>query len=444
MICPLYLVAKSNPDDIFIIDGAKQWTYQDWDRQTQGIVEWLNEKKISKGFRIAVQQRSPFSTVSWMMACARLGVIIAILSDRETPESTRMLLSINNVRLIDSQTLDPPPIHSVPVEISLRDPFTMLFTSGSTGRAKAAVHCFENHWSSAIASAKNISFNGEDRWLLSLSLWHIGGLAILFRTLLGKAKAIVKNSTDSLSKQIEENQITHLSVVPLQLERILKEPHDHRLLKHILIGGGPIPFSLLQKAHANNLPIHCTYGMTELSSQLTTTPFNADLDILQSAGAPLEEWQVIISHNGEICAKGPSLFLGYWNGELVESPLDANGYFHTKDIGVFRNSLLFVIGRKDQMFISGGENIHPEEIEQILCSVVDTAIVVSIPSEQYGRRPVAFLKGEWRLEEIDTLLQNQLPSFKHPDHFLPWPENISPHKASRSSLQQLAISILCQ
>ena len=153
--------------------------------------------------------------------------------------------------------------------------------------------------------------------------------------------------------------------------------------------------------------------MTELGSQLTTTPPQSSLDVLRSAGKPLGDWRIQITSNQEIQVQGSPLFLGYWNGSSIEDPRNADGWFGTNDRGTLINGLLYPSGRVDQMFISGGENIHPEEIEAVLHDLGIFSIVVPIPDDRYGERPVAFVLTDMSdvvLQQIQQALSTHLPS----------------------------------
>ena len=449
MICPLYQKANQNPDLIFLETDSETYTYADIDGAAFYLQEWLEENDIMEDDIIAISQASPLVITTLLFACARARVILAILSDRD-PEFTHesiakrydfQLFTGKQLQLFeqkDWQKMTRPQERAPTIDENI--PFTILFTSGSTSYHKAVVHSFSNHWSSAQHSAANIPFGIGDRWLLSLTLWHIGGLALIFRAVFGGGTVIARSSKQPLETAIKEKHITHLSVVSTQLSRII--PHyPFSTLKAILVGGGPIPPDLIKMSVERALPIHTTYGMTELSSQCTTTIPNAPLAALLSAGAPLGDWEVLISERGEILVKGSSLFLGYWNGHFIEDNIDSNGYFHTKDTGYIKENKLYPVGRIDQMFISGGENIHPEEIEKQLRKFVTQAIVVPIHNKEYGFRPVAFLHGEYQLEEITEHLHRYLPTFKHPDHFLPWPSQVPIIKPSRKLLQSLASSL---
>ena len=170
-----------------------------------------------------------------------------------------------------------------------------------------------------------------------------------------------------------------------------------------MVGGGPTHQKLIQDAITLNIPIHTTYGMTELGSQMSTTPIGGTDQQLLSSGSPLVGWNIRFSDIGEIQVKGPALFLGYIDGENIRDCRDDEGYFSTGDCGSIKENFLFVKGRRDQMFISGGENIHPENIEKILMKIdgVLYCVVVDIPHPEYGARPVAILNRDAHIHLCD-------------------------------------------
>ena len=213
----------------------------------------------------------------------------------------------------------------------------------------------------------------------------------------------------------------------------------------VLVGGGTIPSKLVERSHRQAIPIHTTYGMTELGSQLTTTPPTSDLDMLKSAGEPLGDWRIQLSEHHEIKVQGSPLFLGYWNGSSIDDPRDVDGWFGTKDRGELIDGRLYPIGRVDQMFISGGENIYPEEIEAVLHDLGIFSIVVPVSDARYGQRPVAFVLTDLSddlLEQIHLCLATHLPKFKHPDTFFSWPPEVDTYKPSRRALQQIASELI--
>ena len=307
-------------------------------------------------------------------------------------------------------------------------PATVVFTSGSMGEAKAALHSVGNHYFSAMGANSTIALAPGDRWLLALPLYHVGGLGIVFRCVLAGATVVMPEPDLALGAAIRHYSITHVSMVATQLGRVLREEEAApAALKAVLVGGGAVAPSMIQEAFARGVPLHTTYGLTEMTSQVTTTPPGVALDRLGTAGRLLPYRQIRIAEDGEILVRGAVLFQGYVDGGVLQRPLDADGWFHTGDRGVLdADDFLRVLGRTDNMFISGGENIHPEEIEQALCTLagVQQAVVVPVADASFGQRPVAFVKMAGSLPGRDAFaagLEGVLPRFKIPLAFYAWP-----------------------
>jgi O-succinylbenzoic acid--CoA ligase len=308
-----------------------------------------------------------------------------------------------------------------------------MFTSGSSGEPKAVVHSFGNHYYSALAANECIPVGPGDRWLLSLPLYHVGGLGIVFRTFVGGGAVVIPEPGEDIAQAIHRHNVTHVSFVPTQLSRLLATPANIgilRKLKAILVGGGPIPDALIRKVVDARLPVHVTYGLTEMASQVATSKRLTKEDPLPDV-RPLRYSEVRVSVDNEILVRGKTLFAGYWQNGRVEPCVDKQGWFATGDLGCLNaDGTLTVLGRKDNMFISGGENIQPEEIERHLCHIdgVVQAVVVPVKSEEFGARPVAFVqtKEGTRIskKEIQSLLRDYLPSFKLPDQIYAWPATV--------------------
>lgn len=311
----------------------------------------------------------------------------------------------------------------------LKQEATILFTSGSACEPKAVLHTFGNHYYSAKGSNEHIPVVPGDQWLLSLPLYHVGGLSIIFRTFLGGGRIVVPEGEETIEHILTKHKITHISLVPTQLIRLLRNKGCHsqlKKLKVILLGGSAIPDSVIQEAQKLNLSIYTTYGLTEMSSQVATSNRLTEEDCNRSAKI-LNHRRLMISEDNEILVKGEVLFKGYIEDAELSLPFNINGYFATGDMGHFSgDGNLIVTGRKDNMFVSGGENIQPEEIEKYLCQLegVEQAVVVPITSGEFGFRPIAFIKAEDNLNRnnISTFLKDCLPSFKIPECFYAWPE----------------------
>jgi len=418
--------------------------------------------ELEPGSRVALHLPKDERYVALVLALIRAGHVACPTSDRLPPRgATRLLERAACSALIseDEQFLQAAgtELHKLspealllkseqraePADIPQGRLVTIIFTSGSTGAPKAALHTFGNHYHSALGSNANIALRTGDRWLHSLPLYHVGGLSILFRCLLAGATVALPQPGTTLGQSIAGLGATHVSLVSTQLSRLLRENADLGGLEAILMGGGPVPRSLVDEALARGLPIHTSYGLTEMASQVTTTPPGASLEELRTAGRALPGREVSISERGEILVRGGTLFAGYVEGEEIDRPVDVEGWFHTRDLGELDESgYLRVGGRMDNLFISGGENIQPEEIEEALCRLdgIDEAVIVPVPDEEFGARPVAYVRindGEQR--DLARELEPVLPRFKIPVSFHPWPEEARPGmKVDRSALVERA------
>ena len=455
--------ALAAPKDAALIGARGVTSYEELDRLVSAAAVRLGE--LEAGSRVALHLQRDERYVALLLAVIRAGHVACPLSDRVPSRGVAPLLEraacsalISDdeelLRTAGANLLRPKPEDLLregqqfaePADIPLGRPATIIFTSGSTGVPKAALHTFGNHYHSALGSNANIALMPGDRWLHSLPLYHVGGLSILFRCLLAGATVALPQQGTPPGEAIAGFGATHVSLVSTQLLRLLREDANRGGLEAVLMGGGPIPASLVDEAVARGLPVHTSYGLTEMASQVTTTPPGASLEELRTAGRVLPHREVAISGSGEILVRGQTLFAGYVEGERLNRPLDAEGWFHTGDLGELDdNSYLRVRGRMDNLFVSGGENVQPEEIEEALYRLegIEEAVVVPVPDEEFGARPVAFIRTD-DLEPGDLAheLEPVLPRFKIPISFHPWPEE-APRgmKVDRAALCERALRL---
>ena len=417
---------------------------------------------LEPGSRVALYLPKDERCVALVLALIRAGHVACPVSYRLPPRGVALLLERAACSALISEDqellqtagaglLRPAPEallregkqRAEPADIPHERPATIIFTSGSSGVPKAALHTFGNHYYSALGSNANIALRPCDRWLHSLPLYHVGGLSILFRCLLAGATVALPLPGTSLGESIASFGVTHVSLVSTQLSRLLRESVDLGGLEAVLMGGGPVPPSLVDEALARELPLYTSYGLTEMASQVTTTPPGACPEQLRTAGLVLPNREISVSESGEILVRGETLFAGYAEGEELDRPVDEEGWFHTRDFGELDESgYLRVGGRMDNLFISGGENVQPEEIEEALCRLegVDEAVVVPVPDEEFGARPVAFVRiNDAEPRDLAGELEPVLPRFKIPISFHPWPEETrSGLKTDRAALGELA------
>jgi O-succinylbenzoic acid--CoA ligase len=287
-------------------------------------------------------------------------------------------------------------------EINLPDHGVFIKTSGTTSIGKLAHLDIENLVYSALNPMKDLEIGEGDLLLLSLPIYHISGLSILIRALLNKASIILPESPI-------QHLATHISFVPTQLKRFMKTKNTYKNLKAILVGGAIIPDAICKNAIDENIPLYISYGMTEMASQIATAKYSIEKGVTFSL---LKGREIKIVDN-EIYARGPTLFRGYLN---KPSPF-LDGWFPTKDLGYIDENGLKITGRKDRMIISGGEKIHPEEIEIILQShpLVDHAKIKARDDHEFGQRPELMIQTLLTKHEIRNYLIERIEKFKVPN-----------------------------
>ena len=440
--CPVFEHAKTHGAQSAVVSKDRTFSYQQLEDAIELAVENLKRLGVKPRERVALISPNTVEYIIALFALWRQGAIACLLSTRLPEEGARACLqniscartlaleeiSISGTSISGTRTI--PEVRVPGNEYGVNDSADIMLTSGSSGEPKAVAHSFGDHYYSALAANEHIPVAPGDRWLLSLPLYHVGGLGILWRTFLAGGTVVVPDPSTDLADSLRKFNITHVSLVPTQLHRLFNDPQNIVVLqkmKAILIGGSAIPDVLIRKAIDARLPVHVTYGLTEMASQVATSKRLTKEDPLP-AGQILRCAKARISDDHEILVKGKTLFQGYVNGNTIELPLDKEGWFHTGDLGCLNeDGTLTVLGRKDNMFISGGENIQPEEIERHLCHIegIVQAVVVPVKSEEFGSRPVAFIqtKEGTRVsrEEIQLFLRNYLPFFKLPDQIYSWP-----------------------
>jgi O-succinylbenzoic acid--CoA ligase len=452
--------ALAAPKTAALVGTSGITSYEELDRMVSAAA--LRLRGLEPGSRVALHLPKDERYVALVIALIRAGHVACPVSDRLPPRGVAQLLGRASCSALISEDEEllqtagaglsrPAPEtllrdgeqRAEPADVPQERPATIIFTSGSSGAPKAALHTFGNHYHSALGSNTNIALRPGDRWLHSLPLYHVGGLSILFRCMLAGATVALPQPGTSLGESIAGLGATHVSLVSTQLSWLLREDAYLVGLEAVLMGGGPVPPSLVDEALARGLPLHTSYGLTEMASQVTTTLPGASIEELRTAGRVLPNREVSISKSGEILVRGETLFAGYVEGEEPDRPLDAEGWFHTRDLGeIDESGYLRVGGRMDNLFISGGENIQPEEIEEALCRLdgIDEAVVVPVLDEEFGARPVAFVRAAGRMpEELARKLEPLLPRFKIPISFHPWPEEARRGmKADRAVLREWA------
>ncbi|ATF09935.1 AMP-binding protein [Candidatus Enterovibrio altilux] len=309
---------------------------------------------------------------------------------------------------------------------------TLTLTSGSSDLPKAVVHSARHHLASATGLLHILPYVSDDCWLLSLPLFHVSGLAIVWRWLsIGARLKIAEIKGDRLISAIEG--VTHASFVPPQLQRVLNSKLSTSL-HSVLLGGVSISQALVDEAEYKGIQCWCGYGMTEMASTITAKRADGRFTV----GNVLPNRALYLTESGEVLVKGETLSPGYMVGGVLQA-LNAD-WLATKDKGQWCKTSceLQLIGRLDNMFICGGENVQPEAVERMLSVYPKLTQVIILPVEdgRWGSVPIAIVKGNIDFDVFLHWAQTQVPAYQCPVLALQLPEDIgqSGIKLSRKAL----------
>ena len=295
----------------------------------------------------------------------------------------------------------------------------VIHTSGTSGPAKAVELTYGNWLWSALGSATALGLDPGERWLCTLPLAHVGGLSILLRSAIYATTAVVHErfETDVVVAALREDGITVVSLVATTLGRLLDAGlSGAESLRCALVGGGPVPVALLHRAREAGVAVSQTYGLTEACSQVTTAPPRRSDPGGGGAGPPLFCTGVRIAPDGQILVQGPTVAPG---------ALAADGWLRTGDLGeIDAGGCLHVTGRREDTIVTGGENVSPGEVEEVLQghAAVAEAAVVGRADPEWGEAVTAIVvaRGGASLdpEELRRLCAARLAPYKVPKAFV--------------------------
>ncbi len=450
--------AAISPQKIALIFGERAWTYRELNELTAGLAAQLVAAGVEAGQRVATLMPNRAEYVGLIHALARLGAVLVPLNTRLTAGELRWQVEQADCRLVvctaetETQaaklnlptcnlqpatrlTANPQPFQQGrPLDLSATQ--GIVFTSGTTGRPKGAMLTFANHFYSATASAYRLGTAPEDRWLACMPLYHVGGIAIILRCCLYGTTVVLQPGFDpaAVAQALDTQEVTLVSLVPTMLHRLL-ESHPASLanpqLRCILLGGAAAPAPLLEQSLTLSLPLATTYGLTEAASQVATaSPGEVRLKP-GSVGRPLMFSQVSILDDdgrqlppgeiGEIVVGGPTVMQGYYRQPEATQKTLPNGQLRTGDMGYLdADGDLWVVQRRADLIVSGGENVYPVEVEQVLAQfpgVID-ACVVGLPNQEWGQQVAAavVVNGNRAISESALLAfcRERLAGYKQP------------------------------
>lgn len=439
------------PGVIALVDDQGEHTYAELDQRVDRVAGALSSYGVKHGDRVAMLAWNAPEVVELVHAVSRLGAILVPLNARLRVEDLAFQLRdadvellVSDVSLAETGTAaareagvasprtfpleDDEGIAFPRVEAHASDdPLCIMYTSGTTGLPKGVILTYGNMFASAAGSAFNLGVLPGDRWLAVLPLFHVGGLSIVMRSVLYGTGMVLHRQFDEhvLSASLRRNGVTHVSVVATMLQRLLDvdaEPCAPQV-RVVLVGGGPVPGALLERAAALGYPVVQTYGLTETASQVATLAPADAIARLGSAGKPLVTTQLRVDappgEPGEILVSGPVVTPGYFRRPEATAAAIRDGWLHTGDIGrLDEEGYLYVLDRRDDLIVSGGENVYPAEVEALLLRhpAVREAAVVGLPDPAWGQVVVAAIVADEGAapEEIRLWMRERLAGFKVP------------------------------
>ncbi len=425
--------AAEEPDRTALIAGGRASTFAELAAEVRGAIGWLQRRGVDASTpRAALVGASTRETLVLVYALAEYGVPMVLVHPRSTAADRRRFLAETGTGIV----LDPADLELapggdgggfVPLALDGETPLAVVQTSGTGGRPKGVVLSRRAFAAAAAASAENLGWRDDDRWLLSLPVAHVGGLSIVTRCLAARrtvvAEPLPRFDPAAAARLVERRRITLLSLVPTMLRRLLDlegwRPPER--LRAILVGGAAVPPALLDRAADRGWPVLVTYGLTEACSQVATQRYGT-VPRGGRGAEPVAGMEVRI-RGGVIELRGPSLLSGYLPPP-AEPFLTADGWFRTGDLGELERSgasaagRLHVLGRADEVIVTGGENVHPLEVEQALEEhpAILAACVFGVDDPEWGQVVAAALVAARRLgdRELRSFLAARLAPHQRP------------------------------
>jgi o-succinylbenzoate---CoA ligase len=435
-------------ESIFLYTAEKSYSYD----ETLANIEAYKIYLAGKDFTYAaLRSDNNADMVFVLMALWSLKIIPLLLNTRLTPPEIEDILNITGCNHLLSDKnftfINTPEVIRLPIsreaaavysdtEIDLDETAVIIFTSGTTGKPKGVELTFRKLRDAAYLQNEFLRQSKGEKWMGSLPFFHIGGLSIITRALFNKSSVVIPSSLkyESLKESINRFYPEYFSLVGTQLKYFLDEGYPlPGNIKKILLGGGFTDEKLIKKALRRDWRISGVYGSTETAAFIAA----ADVDDLRkypsTAGKELVKGSIYILDNnyipmpvgsqGEVALKNIPLMKGYLNDEKGTNFKYANGYFLTGDIGyINEEGYLFILMRREDLIVSGGENINPFEVETAIKGIkgIIDAVVFAVSDEEWGQVSAAAISSsiKYKPEEIKEELSLKLAGYKIPKRFI--------------------------
>lgn len=453
-------------------ERAIEWTYADFNARADGLARWLtHELRLAKGDRVAVFSKNRAEYVLLFAACVKTGVILVPLNFRLMPRELEGLLKDaapqaflfesefgelvaglealagvqqkHEVEELERFLTDPVPVSDpfVAADPPVEDDLVMiLFTAGSTGVPKGAMITHRMLFWNAVNTTLRLDLTGEDHTQSYAPFFHTGGWNVLLTPFLlnGASHTLLNRfDPDLIIDLMEQERTTLLFAVPTMMQMLADSPcfktADLASVRYAIVGGAPMPEPLINTWHDKGIFVRQGYGLTEVGpncfslhqddairkrGSIGFPNFYVDAKIVGENGRELGANQP-----GELWLSSPVVTPGYWRKPEETARAISDGWFHTGDmVQKDDEGFFYVVDRKKNMFISGGENVYPAEVERFLYShpAVKEVAVIGVPDEKWGEVGKAFIslqEGQSLAEEeVSAFCTGQLAKYKIPKH----------------------------
>jgi fatty-acyl-CoA synthase len=368
----------------------------------------LKQTGVAKGHIVAWLGHNSWDMIATLVACQRQGAVLLPLNWRlAAAELVQILRHAQAAHLLGTpemaslagEVLTAKPLHKGPAEGIRSGDLLLVYTSGTTGQPKGALHTSAGLQANAVAAIAAQHLSARDRVLSVLPLFHVGGLCIQTLPALAvgaMVSLLPRFEPGAWFDAVEQWRPTTSLLVPAVMKALVDHPRwaaaDLSSLAYVNSGSQIVPRALIDAFHARGVPVAQVYGSTETGPVSVVLPPEEAMTHPGMAGRPALGVQLKLGPDGEILLKAPNLMRGYHRSS--EASFDALGWFHTGDLAVqHADGLLEVVGRSKELIISGGENIHPAEIEHLAQAWPGVAecAVVGLPDERWGEVPVLVL-----------------------------------------------------
>jgi fatty-acyl-CoA synthase len=435
--------ARNTPQRVAVDYLGRDVTYAELDDRSERLAGALIARGLARGDRVATLTGNTPEHVAVFFACAKAGLILTPISWRLAPAEIAYQLEDSEpaVFLVEDEHEQLaaatghayerlggpwPGARHWDVAVADDDALLLVYTSGTTGKPKGALlshaNCFWTNLSFDLATG----VSGDDVVLQVLPQFHCGGWNVQSLLAWWKgARVVLERGFDAARclDLIASKRVTTMMGVPANYLFMAQEPRfadaDLSSLRRAVVGGAPMPVALLEAWQARGVEIVQGYGLTEAAPNVLCLPPEDAVRKAGWAGKPYPFVDVDLSPEGELLVKGPNVFRGYWRYEEATAAVFRDGWLLTGDVaerdeeGFYR-----IAGRLKDMYISGGENVYPAEVEDVLHDhpAVADAAVIGVPDERWGEVGVAFvvIDGEATEDELREWCRGRLASFKVP------------------------------